>query len=105
MDFPVAGSTAGGTTGLKEGIGCGPDFERSRSGVFFWKEIRGLGRSGSASAGWGFDGAVDPRCDIYSLGIVLFEMTTTQAPFDGSTTVEVALKHVQELVTQGGKDN
>ncbi len=43
-------------------------------------------------------GQVDNRTDIYSFGIVYYEMVTGQLPFDGDSTVSIALKHIQENV-------
>ena len=50
-------------------------------------------------------GFTDAKSDIYSLGVVMYEMLTGRVPFDADTPVSVALKHMQELPVEPIKIN
>lgn len=43
-------------------------------------------------------GVSDAKSDIYSLGVTMYEMVTGHVPYDGDSTVSIAIKHLQEEV-------
>ena len=50
-------------------------------------------------------GYIDAKSDLYSLGIVMYEMVTGVVPFEGDSAISVALKHIQEKVKPPGEFN
>ena len=52
----------------------------------------------------GHGGQVDARADIYSLGIIFYEMLTGQKPYDGDTPMAVVIQHAQAPIPRLAED-
>ena len=79
-DFGIARMKASQTTALEEGNTAGS----ALGSVHYFSPEQARGE------------VADEKSDLYSVGVVMYEMLTGQVPFDGETSVSVALKHVNE---------
>jgi serine/threonine-protein kinase len=74
------------------------DFGIARSGTSQMTEVGSIvGTAQYLSPEQARGAPVDPRSDIYSLGVVLYEMLTGKVPFTGDTPVEIAMKHLSQV--------
>jgi beta-lactam-binding protein with PASTA domain/predicted Ser/Thr protein kinase len=74
------------------------DFGIARSGASQMTEVGSIiGTAQYLSPEQARGSAVDQRSDLYSVGIVLYEMLTGQVPFSGDTPLEIAMKHLSEV--------
>ena len=84
----------------KEGVVKVTDFgiAKATSSVTITNSDRILGSAHYFSPEQAKGNFVDCKTDIYSLGIILYEMLTGKVPYDGDSPVSVAIKHIQEQV-------
>jgi eukaryotic-like serine/threonine-protein kinase len=76
------------------------DFGIARSGASQMTEVGSIiGTAQYLSPEQARGSPVDQTSDLYSVGVVLFEMLTGQVPFTGDTPLEIAMKHLSEVPT------
>jgi len=82
----------------KEGIAKVTDFGIARAATSSTITIAGttIGSVHYFSPEQARGGYIDEKSDLYSLGIVIYEMITGRMPFDGESPVAVALKHIHD---------
>src|SRR6266576_2232048 len=74
------------------------DFGIARSGASQMTEVGSIiGTAQYLSPEQARGSPVDQRSDVYSVGIVLYEMLTGKVPFTGVTPLEIAMKHLSEV--------
>jgi beta-lactam-binding protein with PASTA domain/predicted Ser/Thr protein kinase len=74
------------------------DFGIARSGASQITEVGSIiGTAQYLSPEQARGAPVDQRSDVYSVGIVLYEMLTGKVPFTGDTPLEIAMKHLSEV--------
>jgi beta-lactam-binding protein with PASTA domain/predicted Ser/Thr protein kinase len=74
------------------------DFGIARSGASQMTEVGSIiGTAQYLSPEQAKGSPVDQRSDLYSVGIVLYEMLTGKVPFTGDTPLEIAMKHLSEV--------
>ncbi|MFC0030497.1 Stk1 family PASTA domain-containing Ser/Thr kinase [Micromonospora chaiyaphumensis] len=97
----VAEPPAGGTTSLVDSVVKVADFGLARAVEASAEEENGnqlMATVAYVAPELVTQGHADPRTDVYSAGIVLFEMLTGRVPYDGDRPVEVAWQHVDRDV-------
>lgn len=80
----------------KDGIAKVTDFGIARATTSNTVTIDNMGSVHYFSPEQAKGGFIDSKTDIYSLGIVMFEMVTGKLPFDGEGVVQLAMKHINE---------
>jgi beta-lactam-binding protein with PASTA domain/predicted Ser/Thr protein kinase len=74
------------------------DFGIARSGASQMTEVGSIiGTAQYLSPEQARGAPVDQTSDLYSVGVVLYEMLTGQVPFTGDTPLEIAMKHLSEV--------